>query len=102
MCRKCRRDPEIIPPVIVDAMIPAALIHDNVNATIVIQALNDYAENYITMAGNIAAQDDCTSYARLTHMSNMTNITERVVMMIESITENALASCESVNTENGH
>lgn len=85
MCTTCRRDPEIIPPVVADEMIPAAIVTDTVNACIVIMALDAFAHDYIETAGDIASDPRTTPYAQLVIMSNMTNVTERTVQLIESI-----------------
>lgn len=99
MCTTCRREPEIIPPMLTDEMIPAAIVADSVDACIVIMALDRFAHDYITVAGEIAADPRTTPYAQLVIMSNMTNITERTVQMIESI-ESCIAPVATENKGN--
>ena len=102
MCTTCRRDPEIIPPVVTDEMIPAATVVDSIDAIIVIMALSRFADEYLTTAESIAANPDTTPYAQLVIMSNMTNITERTCRMIEAIESTTIAAFVAADTVTGN
>ena len=92
MCATCRKDPEIIPPVVTDEMIPAAIVVDSIDAILVIMALSTFADEYLTVAERIATDPRTTAYAQLVIMSNMTNVSERIVRLIESIESTTLGA----------
>lgn len=87
MCQKCWTDPEIIPSLDEDAMIPAVVVHDVVNARIIVAALTEYCNDYITVAEGITTDPRCTPTAQMIHMHNMINVTDRVTAMIVQIIE---------------
>lgn len=94
-------DPEIIPPMVTDEMIPPAMVHDEVDRAIVAMALNRFAQDYIDVAGHIAGLRTTDVMAQLIIMANMTNVTERVVRILDSIETNIIAPvCDNTDGEN--
>lgn len=94
-------DPEIIPPIITDDMIPPAMVHDEIDRAIVGMALTRFANDYIDVAAHIASLESTDVMAQLIIMSNMTNVTDRVVRILDSIETNIIAPvCDNTDGEN--
>lgn len=108
MCQYCTAvklglaaQPEIIPPVVDDAMIPPATVNDDIDRAIVTMALKRFALYYIDVAEHIVERESTDPAAQLIIMSNMTNVTERVVRLIESIDSSIVEPvCDTKNGEN--
>lgn len=82
--------PEIIPPIVDDDMIPPATVQDDIDRAIVTIALKLFAYEYIDAAEHIVSLDSTDTMAQLIIMSNMSNVTDRVVRLINSIGTNVI------------
>lgn len=100
MCDKCRTVPEALPPAPAADMIPAALIADDVNATLVIVALTSLAEDYITTGESFLNDPRTTPAACAVITANMVTVSERVAQMIESISTHSLAVSAPLTNDN--
>lgn len=85
MCETCYTDPEVVTEPPADDMIPALTVPDEFDKAIVVSALYRFGDNYITEAEAVAASDKCTMPARIQHITNMLNMTDRIARMIDSL-----------------